>query len=231
MIHRRDIETLFAPVWSEHNATDFIFVHGGPKIEITGSMFMHIPGFEPAAPDGYLQDEQLLDLGGRDLLVLYTPGHAPGHCCFVLPEEGAILSGDHVLPKITPHVGYFPGGPENPLAEYIDSLKRVGEGSYRIGLPAHGEPFLDPASRVARIVRHHEFRLLAIADALGHEAKTAWAVIPIVFGDLPEFHYFAALFETLAHLVHLEHDGKVMQEEVGGKVFWRKVQQAGRAPR
>jgi len=44
-------------------------------------------------------------------------------------------------------------GNPNPLGDFLDSLKRIGEGTYRLGLPAHGEPFLDPASHVGRPCR------------------------------------------------------------------------------
>jgi glyoxylase-like metal-dependent hydrolase (beta-lactamase superfamily II) len=191
-------------------------------VEIPATMFLEMPGFLPAAADEYLKDEQVLDLGNRTLRVLHTPGHAPGHCCFALEDDRIVLTGDHILPKITPHVGFFPGGDEDPLGDFLDSLKRVAEQSYRLALPAHGEPFLDPASRVGRLVRHHEFRLTAIIDALGKEPKTAWDVVPLVFGELPDIHKFAALFETLSHLVYSAAKGDITRFEDDGKVFWKR---------
>lgn len=223
MIHRRDIEFIFSAIWGGYSASEFVVSHGGPEIDIPTAMFIQMPGFQPAAPDGYLRDDQIIDLGNRDLRVLHTPGHAPGHCCFALEEESIVLTGDHILPKITPHVGYFPGGDPDPLGDFLDGLKRVGEGSYRSALPAHGEPFLDPATRVARIVGHHEFRIRATIDALGREPKTGWEVIPAVFGEVEGMHLFAALFETLSHLVHAEVLGQVKRIEDGDVVRWARA--------
>ncbi len=226
MIHRRDIEMIFAGMGGGPNMRDFFYWHGGPKLpEGTGGPpILGAPEYRPAAPDAYLTDDQIFELGDRRMRVVHTPGHSPGHCCFSLGDEGIVLTGDHILPKITPHVGYFPGGDENPLGNFLDSLKRIGEGGFRLGLPAHGEPFLDPASHVSRIVAHHEFRLKATVDALGKEAKTAAEVVPEIFGnDLPGFHWFAAFFETLSHLVLAEAEGLIKQEQDGDLIRWRRA--------
>jgi glyoxylase-like metal-dependent hydrolase (beta-lactamase superfamily II) len=223
MLHRRDVEMMYESMWGGQTMAGFIAEHGGPRLEGAPPM-LGTPEFKPAAPDAYVEDEQVFDLGTRRLRAIHTPGHSPGHTCFAIGEEGIVLTGDHILPKITPHVGFFPGGDPNPLGSFLDSLKRIGEGGYRVALPAHGEPFLDPASHVARIVAHHEYRLRATVAALGREARTAWDVVPAIFGDdLPGFHRFAAFFETLSHLVLAEHEGLV--ERIGddaGVVRWRR---------
>ena len=223
MIHRREVEVLYTAVWGGYTPGGMLAEHGGPKLDFPSTMFIQMPGFEPAPADQYLVDDQVIELGGRDLRVLHTPGHAPGHCCFEVRQESVVLTGDHILPKITPHVGLYPGGDENPLGDYLDSLKRIAEEGFRHAFPAHQEPFLDPATRVGRIVRHHEYRVLSIVDALGKDPRTAWEIVPEVFGELPQFHVFAALFETLAHLVLAEKQGKVAREESDGVVRWRRL--------
>ncbi len=224
MIHRRDVEMMYESLWGgEETFGAFLTSHGGPQFEGPPPL-LGATEYRPAAPDAYLEDEQVFDLSERSVRVLHTPGHSPGHCCFQMGDEGIILTGDHILPRITPHVGYFPGGNPNPLGDFLDSLKRIGEGGYRLGLPAHGEPFLDPASHVGRIVAHHEFRLKATVDALGRGAKTAWDVVPEVFGnDLPGFHRFAAFFEILSHLVLAEVEGRIKQERDGERILWRRT--------
>ena len=225
MIHRRDIEMIFAGMGGGPDMKDFFYWHGGPKLEGNSSPpILGAPEYQPAAPDAYLTDDQVFEFEGRKMRVLHTPGHSPGHCCFALHTEEIVLTGDHILPRITPHVGYFPGGDENPLGNFLDSLRKVGECSFRLALPAHGDPFLDPASHVSRIVAHHEFRLKACVDALGKEAKTAAEIIPEIFGsDLPGFHWFAAFFEALSHLVHAEFEGLIKQEPDGERIRWRRA--------
>ena len=225
MIHRRDIEMIFAGMGGGPNMRDFFSWHGLKLPEGTGGgpPILGAPEYQPAAPDAYLTDEQTFDLDCRHLRVLHTPGHSPGHCCFAV-GDGIVLTGDHILPKITPHVGYFPGGDENPLGNFLDSLRRIGEGGFRLALPAHGDPFLDPASHVSRIVAHHEFRLKATVDALGKDAKTAADIVPEVFGsNLPGFHWFAAFFEGLSHLVLAEAEGLIKQEWDGEQIRWRRA--------
>ncbi|MGH2785537.1 MAG: MBL fold metallo-hydrolase [Actinomycetota bacterium] len=225
MIHRRDIEMIFAGMGGGPDMKDFFYWHGGPKLEgHSGPPILGAPEYRPAAPDAYLTDDQIFDLGRRKMRVVHTPGHSPGHCCFALGSENIVLTGDHILPRITPHVGYFPGGDANPLGNFLDSLKKIGECGFRLALPAHGDPFLDPASHVSRIVAHHEFRLRACVDALGKEAKTAAEVVPEIFGnDLPGFHWFAAFFEALSHLVHAEFEGMIKQEQDGDRIRWRRA--------
>lgn len=219
LIHRADAELVFEGLWRHPSVDELVTAHGGPALNVPAAAFLMTPGFEPAVPDEPLADEQTIELGGRAVRVLHTPGHTPGHCCFEFGD--IVLTGDHVLPKITPHVGYYPGS-EDPLADFIASLKRIGDGGYRLALPAHGEPFDDVAARAARIIRHHEFRLRATVDALGRETLSGWEVTPRVFGgELEGFHRFAAMFETLAHLVLAESRGEVERVVGDGVIRWR----------
>ena len=62
-------------------------------------------------PDKYLADGDIIPVGDRKLEVIWTPGHAPGHCVIYLRKEKVLIVGDHLLPKITPHVGLYPSSP------------------------------------------------------------------------------------------------------------------------
>lgn len=159
-------------------------------------------------PTVRLDDAQTFRLGGRDWVALHTPGHTDDHLCLFDPAGGVMLSGDHVLPTITPHIGGH-GRETDPLARFFDSLRKVAEygPDVRVALPAHGQPFTDLAGRARSIEAHHVDRLGVLrraAEGLGRPARVS---------ELSE-HLFSARAqgamadsETYAHLEHLRLQG------------------------
>lgn len=176
--------------------------------------------YAPTTPDRLLADEDILCVGSREIQVVWTPGHSPGHCCFYLPEDKAIIVGDHLLPKITPHVGAYPNGPENPLGDFLDSQRKIQRLDVKLVLPAHGAIFSESRARSTQIIEHHKYRLQEVRDTIRRQPKTAYDIAVEVFGNdenRPLFHILAATFETLAHLHFLLHEGLVkrIEEEDG----------------
>ena len=104
-----------------------------------------------------------ITLGGRDWVGLFTPGHTDDHLCLYDEEGGVLLSGDQVLPTITPHIsGLIPG---NPLFSYLESLDRLSDLPHvSTVLPAHGQPFHDLPGRAREIKVHHDERLERLLD-------------------------------------------------------------------
>ncbi|MGW3140992.1 MBL fold metallo-hydrolase [Streptomyces sp. NPDC001139] len=137
-----------------------------------------LPGFSPALPDREIVPGELLDLPGRRLRAIWTPGHTPGHVCLHLEEEhpsrlpghGRLFSGDHLLPEITPHIGLYEDPDDatvtDPLGDYLDSLERVGRLAPAEVLPAHQHAFTDGPARVGELLAHHEERLTGILGLL-----------------------------------------------------------------
>ncbi|MCL6669537.1 MBL fold metallo-hydrolase [Streptomyces panaciradicis] len=137
-----------------------------------------LPGFSPALPDREIVPGELLDLPGRRLRAIWTPGHTPGHVCLHLEEEhpsrlpghGRLFSGDHLLPEITPHIGLYEDPDDatvtDPLGDYLDSLERVGRLAPAEVLPAHQHAFTDGPGRVRELLAHHEERLTGILGLL-----------------------------------------------------------------
>ena len=78
-----------------------------------------------AQPDRLIEDGDALGLAGWDLRAVWTPGHSPGHLCFHSADRRLVLSGDHVLPRISPNISYHSQQIHNPLADYLDSLVKV----------------------------------------------------------------------------------------------------------
>jgi glyoxylase-like metal-dependent hydrolase (beta-lactamase superfamily II) len=162
-------------------------------------------------PTIVVDDAQTVRLGDRDWVAVFTPGHTHDHLCMWSPEDGVLLSGDHVLPTITPHIGGFIGG--DPLAAYLANLDKVAalEGVTRV-LPAHGHPFDDLAGRCRAIQDHHAHRLQQLADAAG---TVGWAAVPRWSEELfvERSRGPMADSETAAHLEHLRLAGRAERRE------------------
>ncbi|ULR50284.1 MBL fold metallo-hydrolase [Streptomyces deccanensis] len=144
-----------------------------------------LPGFSPALPDREIVPGELLDLPGRRVRAIWTPGHTPGHVCLhleeahpaQLPGHGRLFSGDHLLPEISPHIGLYEDPDDDtvtdPLGDYLDSLERVGRLGAAEILPAHQYAFTDTAARVRELLAHHESRLTDLLTLLA-SPLTAW---------------------------------------------------------
>ncbi|MFD8208980.1 MBL fold metallo-hydrolase [Streptomyces sp. NPDC059695] len=137
-----------------------------------------LPGLRSALPDREIVPGELLDLAGRRLRAVWTPGHTPGHVCLHLEEEhpsrlpghGRLFSGDHLLPGISPHIGLYEDPDDatgaDPLGDYLDSLERIGRLGVAEVLPAHQYAFTDAAGRVRELLDHHEERLTGLLGLL-----------------------------------------------------------------
>ncbi|MFG2758401.1 MBL fold metallo-hydrolase [Streptomyces wuyuanensis] len=137
-----------------------------------------LPGLRAALPDREIAPGELLDLAGRRLRAIWTPGHTPGHVCLHLEEDhpanlpgrGRLFSGDHLLPGISPHVGLYEDPDDStvtdPLGDYLDSLERIGRLGAAEILPAHQHAFTDAPARVRELLAHHEERLTGLLALL-----------------------------------------------------------------
>lgn len=159
-------------------------------------------------PDDRVADGEVVRLGRRDWQVLHTPGHTGDHVCLFDPADGILLSGDHVLPTITPHISGMTGSPDS-LADFIVALRRVAAipGVTNV-LPAHGLPFTDLPGRVEEIVSHHTERLEElerIGEGLGTATVREYSrqlFRERSWGPMAES-------ETYAHLEHLRLAGRM----------------------
>ena len=163
--------------------------------------------------------------GGREWTVVWTPGHARSHVCLWNESDGILVSGDHLLPTITPHIDFERGGEEDPLGEFLESLEKVEELDPRMVLPGHGRPFVEGAERARVIARHHERRLGNILQVIRREPRSAAVIVDEVFGsELLHFERRLALGEALAHLAYLRKRGEVERLETeDGTFLYKKV--------
>lgn len=155
------------------------------------------------AVDGAMTDAQLLDIPGRRLRVIGTPGHTDGHLCLHDEEAGLLFTGDHVLPTINSGLGL--GGPTgtNPIADYMASLKRTAAldtGALR-ALPGHEDPFTGVRERSAALAAHHLRRTEEVAASAG---DSVWHVASGLswtggWDALGGFSLLSALRQTAHH--------------------------------
>jgi glyoxylase-like metal-dependent hydrolase (beta-lactamase superfamily II) len=181
--------------------------------------------------DRPLVDGARLPVRGVEIIARHTPGHTRGHLCFELPEFGRLMSGDHVLPRITPNIAAYQEGDEAALTEYLWSLDLVAGLRVTEVLPGHEYRFGDLAGRVAALREHHARRLAEIMRAVAGGAATVWAIAAQLSWTRPwsELSHSsalrAALGETKAHLHHAERTGRARRRVVDGTDIWT----AGRA--
>jgi glyoxylase-like metal-dependent hydrolase (beta-lactamase superfamily II) len=176
----------------------------------------------PPEPTVRLKHGDVIKLAGREWFAVHTPGHTLDHLCLHDPESGVVLSGDHVLPTITPHISGMNSG-RDPLALFFDSLDRVAalENVHQV-LPAHGHPFPDLAARTEAIKEHHRERL--------EKLEAVAAEMPDRRGTVEDFshHLFRkerwgsmAESETYAHLEHLRHAGRAESFDRNGVLVYQ----------
>jgi glyoxylase-like metal-dependent hydrolase (beta-lactamase superfamily II) len=154
------------------------------------------------SPTRWLRNGEVVKLARREWFIVHTPGHTLDHICLHDPEAGILLSGDHVLPTITPHIAGLGAG-HDPLTAFQASLKRIsGIDGVKLVLPAHGHPFTDLAGRCEAIRVHHEERLARLRD-ISQEVGPAGVIELSHHLFRPEVWGGMAESETYAHLEHL----------------------------
>jgi glyoxylase-like metal-dependent hydrolase (beta-lactamase superfamily II) len=149
------------------------------------------------------------DLGPWD--VIETPGHAPSHVVLHQPERRLLISGDHVLGRISLYFDH--GWTPDPVGEFLDSLDRVEALDVRLTLSGHGRPFTDLRGHVAANRALVDDRLDTIARLLRERGgATAFELLPDVYGEkLVPATAAWLLTKTLCYLEHLEAGGRVQR--------------------
>lgn len=173
-----------------------------------------------ADPDLRLADGSLVPAQGLNLRVLETPGHSPGHICLVDGKHSLISSGDHILPRISPHIALELPGPINPLADYYESLNRVGFEDEMEVCPAHEYRFRGMQRRVAQLIEHNRERSAEVLRVLDrHRPETVWDIARHLtwsrgWDSLQAFSLRLAISETASHVVYLRSQSHVINVPV-----------------
>lgn len=133
---------------------------------------------EPTLP---LWGGEQLTIGTRDFEVVYTPGHSRSHICLWSPADRFLISGDHLLPGITPPINFHHGIDDDPLGQYLDGLERIEALDPVLVLPGHGRPFAGGGRRAAAVRQSKLRRIQAVHDVVSVEPLTVKEITARVY--------------------------------------------------
>jgi glyoxylase-like metal-dependent hydrolase (beta-lactamase superfamily II) len=180
-------------------------------------------------PDVYLEGGATITRGPHRLRAVATPGHTRGHLVYLDAERHLVYAGDHVLPRITPSIGYEMPMPSNPLGAFLASLSLMLDQPDGTLLPAHGSVHAATHPRVRELITHHRRRLdecVAIIDTqarspfeLAHELT--WTRRRSRLDELDPFNQVMATLETRHHLELLVSAGRARRVESADAVAYR----------
>ncbi len=181
-------------------------------------------------PDDWFDAPEEIPVGTGSWQVHPTPGHTRGHVVFVDPARDVMFAGDHVLPRITPSIGFEQQTAELPLRDYLDSLSLVRRLPDRRLLPAHGPVAPSVHARVDELIEHHGTRLRQIDETIDAGAHTAseaarrmlWTRRGHAFAELDLLGRCLAVTETMAHLDVLVHTGRLSRTEADGVAYYTR---------
>lgn len=167
-----------------------------------------------------MEDGDLVSIGEYDFKCVWTPGHTPGHLCLYDQDKRILISGDHVLGKITPNISLF-ADDSNPLNDYLDSLAKIYSLEIDLVLPAHRKFFTNCQARIDQLRQHHHNRANAIMTVLQKGPQNAFSIASQLKWDLSYEHWdqfpisqkWFATGEVISHLKYLEGMGKVKQDK------------------
>jgi glyoxylase-like metal-dependent hydrolase (beta-lactamase superfamily II) len=182
-------------------------------------------------PDRWLSDGIDVELPGRTLRVIATPGHTAGHVVFHDATAGVLFAGDHVLPHITPSIGVQTQPTESPLRDYLASLRLMLSLPDARLLPAHGPVTASTHQRVEELLAFHDQRLTETAEAVDAGAGTAFEVAGMLgwtrrgrrLPELDLFNQTLAVRETVAHLEVLVERGWLTRTVVDDVVHYARA--------
>jgi glyoxylase-like metal-dependent hydrolase (beta-lactamase superfamily II) len=213
-------EWLFARMMSQDN-DDFIrpsrsFAHRAGLDQASSELFSEREASYrrgvPSVPPSFrrLADGMTVEIGGREWRVIVGEGHAPELACLYCAETRVLISGDQVLPKISPNISVQAHEPDgDPLARYLWSLAKLREAvpPETLVLPSHNLPFFGLHARIDTLAAHHRARCEEVIAAC-EVPQTAMQLLPLLFRRALDRHQMGfALGEALAHLHYLMYQG------------------------
>ena len=162
-----------------------------------------------------LSDDQTVEAGDGELVVVWTPGHAPDHACFWHRESGTVFCGDLAVAGSTVVIPPSSGG---DLGSYLASVERVLALKPSRLLPAHGPVIEDPATLLRHYLAHRREREAQVLAALSAGDATPESIVARIYTGLTASLSEAANESVTAHLIKLQREGRVRRESEGWKI-------------
>lgn len=161
------------------------------------------------APDLILRTGDRVAAESWVIEALHTPGHAPDHLCFALPQLKALLTGDHVMGWNTSVIA----PPEGSMADYLASLELLLKRDDAVYFPAHGDAVRQPQRLAKAFLIHRRMREAEIIACLQSGADTIQSILPRIYEGMATSLNGAASLSLLAHLELLVQTGRVRRLE------------------
>ncbi len=156
------------------------------------------------APFRLVTGGDLLPLGDTMIRVIHTPGHCPGHVCYLLPGQRALFSGDHVPGRGTTVV--IP--PLGDMSDYLNSLRLLMDFDLTTVLPGHGPPIVNPRLKIPELIQHRLEREAQVAALLAQRAMTTGELVREIYPELDSRLEAMARGQLLSHLIKLKREGR-----------------------
>lgn len=170
-----------------------------------------------------LKDGEVLHLAGHEWEIVIGRGHSPEHACLYDRERNMLISGDQLLPTISPNISVWPTEPHaNPLKDFFESIDHLEVllDEDVLVLPAHGKPFRGAHIRLEELRREHTGKLEALLDSC-REPRRAVDTFPELFGRaINDSNRIMATGEALAHLHYLVRTGDMVVAADDDGVSW-----------
>jgi glyoxylase-like metal-dependent hydrolase (beta-lactamase superfamily II) len=176
----------------------------------------------------FLNENDVVRVGERELRVINTPGHTPGHMCLYDEKEKLMVLGDHVLFDISPNITWWKAM-DNALKSYLVSLRKIAQYSVEIPLPGHREVKGTTAERIEALFTHHRKRLDETREIIrrnpgisgyGIAQRLTWKIRAKGWDDFPVSQKWFAFGEALAHIDYLVAAGRVRREIEDGRAAY-----------
>jgi glyoxylase-like metal-dependent hydrolase (beta-lactamase superfamily II) len=191
-------------------------------------MFGMFGKYVSPVPEAYrrLQDGDCFEIGSDQWQVIIGRGQSPEHACLYCAERNLLISGDQLLPTISPNVSVYPTEPEaNPLGDWLESLKMLKASIPEdvLVLPAHGRPFRGAHERLDVLIAEHNDGLDKL-QVLCREPRRAVDVFPVLFkSEINKHNLILATGESVAHLNYLLDEGRIEVESDTDGVNWYRA--------
>lgn len=164
---------------------------------------------EPAdfnfVPDVQVKHEDLIVGENWTIRCLHTPGHTSNHMCYLLEEEKALFTGDHVMGWSTSVIS----PPDGDMSNYMDSLQMLLDLDVDVYWPTHGPPIHQPNAHVKAFIDHRLEREQQVLRCVSEGIHTIDQMVPIIYESTKRILYPAAARSLYATIIHLIRNRKL----------------------